>query len=56
MFAQLEVLTDRTNAAILAVPNSAVVEANGKKLVYVQNGNAYQSAEVMLGQTSGGHG
>ena len=53
MFAQLEVLTDRTNAAILAVPSSAVVEGNGKKLVYVQNGNAYQSAEVMLGQTSG---
>jgi len=53
MFAQLEVLTDRTNAAILAVPRSAVVEGNGKKLVYVQNGNAYQSAEVMLGQTSG---
>lgn len=52
MFAQLEVLTDRTPTAILAVPISAVVEANGKKIVYVQSGNAYQSAEVMLGQTS----
>jgi cobalt-zinc-cadmium efflux system membrane fusion protein len=30
-----------------------VVEANGKQLVYIQNGNAYQSAEVTLGQTSG---
>lgn len=53
MFAELEVLTDRTATAILAIPSSAVVEANSKKLVYVQNGNAYQSAEVTLGQTSG---
>jgi cobalt-zinc-cadmium efflux system membrane fusion protein len=30
-----------------------VVEANGKKLVYVQNGNAFQPVEVTLGQTSG---
>jgi membrane fusion protein, heavy metal efflux system len=47
------VLTDRTPTAILAIPTSAVVEANGKKLVYIQNGNAYQSVEVTLGQTSG---
>jgi len=53
MFAQLEVLTDQTPTAILVIPNWAVVEANGKKLVYIQNGNAYQSAEVTLGQTSG---
>ena len=53
MFAQLEVLTDRTPTAILAIPSSAVVDALGKKLVYVQNGNAYQPVEVTLGQTSG---
>jgi cobalt-zinc-cadmium efflux system membrane fusion protein len=53
MFAELEVLTDRTATAILAIPNSAVVDANGKKLVYVQNGNAFQPVEVTLGQTSG---
>ncbi|MGH7999260.1 MAG: efflux RND transporter periplasmic adaptor subunit [Brasilonema sp.] len=53
MFAELEVITDRTSKAMLAIPSSAVVEANGKKLVYVQNGNAFQSAEVTLGQTSG---
>ncbi|MBW4546349.1 MAG: efflux RND transporter periplasmic adaptor subunit [Symplocastrum torsivum CPER-KK1] len=52
MFAELEVLTDRTVAAILAIPTSAVVEANGKKQVYLQNGNAYQPVEVTLGQTS----
>ncbi len=53
MFAELEVLTDRTATAILAIPSSAVVEANGKKLVYLQNGNAFQPVEVTLGQTSG---
>jgi len=53
MFAQLEVLTDQTPTAVLVIPNWAVVEANGKKLVYIQNGNAYQGAEVTLGQTSG---
>jgi membrane fusion protein, heavy metal efflux system len=53
MFAELEVLTDQTSAAILAIKNSAIVEANGKKQVYIQNGNAYQPVEVTLGQTSG---
>ena len=53
MFAELEVLTDRAATAILAIPSSAVVEANGKKQVYVQNGNAFQPVEVTLGQTSG---
>lgn len=53
MFAQIEVLTEQTNTASLVVKSSAVVEANGKKLVYIQNGNAYQAAEVILGQTSG---
>ncbi len=52
MFAELEVLT-HTPTSILVISNSSVVEANGKKLVYIQNGNAYQSAEVTLGQTSG---
>ncbi|MFB2920654.1 efflux RND transporter periplasmic adaptor subunit [Aerosakkonema funiforme] len=53
LFAELEVITDRTATAILAIPSSAVVDANGKKLVYVQNGNAFQPVEVTLGQTSG---
>ena len=53
MFAQLEVLTDQTPTAILAIPSSAVVDAPGKKLVYVQSGNAFQAVEVTLGQTSG---
>ncbi|MBE9168570.1 efflux RND transporter periplasmic adaptor subunit [Pleurocapsales cyanobacterium LEGE 06147] len=53
MFAELEVLTDRTATPILAIPNSAVVEANGKQLIYLQNGNVFQSVEVTLGQTAG---
>ncbi|MEA5594095.1 efflux RND transporter periplasmic adaptor subunit [Rivularia sp. UHCC 0363] len=53
MFAELEVLTDKTEADILVIPNSAVVDVNGKKTVYVQNGNAFQPTEVSLGQTTG---
>ncbi len=53
MFADLEVLGDQLSSAILAIPSSAVVEANGKQQVYLQNGNTYQPVEVSLGQTSG---
>ena len=53
MFAHLEVLTDWTATGLLTIPNSAVVEANGKQMVYIQNGNAYQPVEVTLGQTIG---
>jgi cobalt-zinc-cadmium efflux system membrane fusion protein len=53
-FAELEVLTDRTPAAVLVVPKSAIVETNDQKqIVFVQNGNAFQPMEVMLGQASG---
>ena len=53
MFAELEVITDKTAASLLAIPTSAVVDANGKKVVYVQNGNAFQAADVTLGRTTG---
>jgi membrane fusion protein, heavy metal efflux system len=53
MFAELEVITAKTAASLLAIPAAAVVEANGKKVVYVQNGNAFQAAEVTFGRTSG---
>ena len=53
MFTELEVLTDRTATAILAIPTSSVVETNIKKLVFVQNKNVFQSVEVTLGQKSG---
>ncbi|RUT01538.1 nickel-cobalt resistance protein [Dulcicalothrix desertica PCC 7102] len=53
MFAELDVLTDKTSAPVIAIPAASIVDANGKKLVYVQNGNAFQATEVNLGQTSG---
>ncbi|MGA7932601.1 MAG: efflux RND transporter periplasmic adaptor subunit [Kovacikia sp.] len=54
MFVELDVLTDRTPAAVLAIPKSALVETNDKKtIVFVQNGSAFQPAEVTLGRESG---
>ncbi|MCU0543200.1 MAG: efflux RND transporter periplasmic adaptor subunit [Oscillatoriaceae cyanobacterium Prado104] len=53
MFAELEIFTEKTAANILAIPIAALVEANGKQLVYVKNGDAFQAVEVELGQTSG---
>ena len=53
MFAELDILTDKTATDVLVIPAAALVEVNGKKTVYVQNGNAYQSVDVEVGQTSG---
>lgn len=54
MFAELDLLTGRSSAAVLVIPQSAIVETNDKKtVVFVQNGNAYQSVEVSVGKTSG---
>ncbi|MEG5033384.1 efflux RND transporter periplasmic adaptor subunit [Microcoleus sp. AT3-D2] len=53
LFAELEILTDKTATNILAIPSSAVVDVSGKKTVYVQNGNAYQAVEIEQGQTAG---
>ncbi|KAM3097589.1 efflux RND transporter periplasmic adaptor subunit [Phormidesmis sp. 146-35] len=54
MFSELEVLTDQTPVAVLAVPASAIVQTNDKKtVVFVQNGTAFQPTEVTLGQRSG---
>lgn len=61
MFAELEVLTDsagrtasqRTPEPVLAIPQSAVVEANGRQLVFVQNGTSFQPVDVTLGRQAG---
>lgn len=54
MSAQMDVITDRTYAAALAVPKSALVDANGKTLVFHQEeGNTYEPVEVTLGRTAG---
>ncbi|APB34381.1 RND family efflux transporter MFP subunit [Gloeomargarita lithophora Alchichica-D10] len=54
MFVDLEVLTDRTPAAVLAIPKSAIVETNNnQRVVFVQNGHAFEPTEVILGRESG---
>jgi len=54
MFAELEVLTNRTPATVLAIPKSALVETNTQQtIVFVQNGSAFQPAEVTLGREFG---
>ncbi len=53
MFAELEVVIDRTNQGVIAIPSTAVVEANGKKIVYVESGNKFQAADVTLGRATG---
>jgi cobalt-zinc-cadmium efflux system membrane fusion protein len=53
MFAELEVMTSQADTATTVIPSSAIVDVDGKKLVYLQNGDAFQSVEVTLGQTSG---
>jgi membrane fusion protein, heavy metal efflux system len=53
MYAELRLVTDESTAPVIAVPSSSVVEADGKKIVYVQNDNTYQAVTVELGQTVG---
>ncbi|UAJ73083.1 efflux RND transporter periplasmic adaptor subunit [Synechocystis sp. PCC 7339] len=54
LFVELEVLTDRTPAPVLAVPQSAIVKTNDQQnLVFVQNGNVFEPITVTLGQVAG---
>ncbi len=53
MFTNIEILTDSVSVPTLAIPAASVVEANGKQLVFVQNGKSYQPVDVTLGKTSG---
>ncbi|MCC3404482.1 MAG: efflux RND transporter periplasmic adaptor subunit [Microcoleus sp. PH2017_10_PVI_O_A] len=53
LFAELEILTDKTATNVLAIPSAAVVDVSGKKTVYVQNGDAYQAVDIEVGQTAG---
>ena len=53
MFTNIEILTDSVSVPTLAIPAASVVEANGKQLVFVQNGKSYQPIDVTLGRTSG---
>jgi membrane fusion protein, heavy metal efflux system len=53
MFTNIEILTDNTATSTLAIPSASIIEANGKNLVFVQNGKSYQPIEVTVGRTSG---
>ncbi len=54
MFARLEIITNDTPTPILAINSTAVVESDGKQIVFVQKDDDYARVEVTLGQTSGG--
>lgn len=54
MFAELELLTSQALSPVIAIPAIAVVEVQGKQLVYVQNGKSFEPTEVTLGQVSDG--
>ncbi|HEY9865968.1 MAG TPA: efflux RND transporter periplasmic adaptor subunit [Candidatus Obscuribacterales bacterium] len=51
MFAELELITNQTTTPLLSIPTNAVVDGNGKSLVYVQNGQSFTPIEVSLGKT-----
>ncbi|MBD2188443.1 efflux RND transporter periplasmic adaptor subunit [Pseudanabaena mucicola] len=54
MFAELELLTSQALSPVIAIPAIAVVDMQGKKLVYVENGKSFEPTEVTLGQVSDG--
>jgi cobalt-zinc-cadmium efflux system membrane fusion protein len=53
MFATLRLITAKGIAPVPVVPRSAVLDIDGQKLVYVQNGDAFEPVAVQLGQASG---
>ncbi len=53
MFAEIRILTDRTPAAVLAIPQTAIVDNNGSPRVFVQQRGGFRPVEVTLGQTAG---
>jgi cobalt-zinc-cadmium efflux system membrane fusion protein len=53
MFAELEIVTTQTSMPVLTIPPSSIIEANGKSIVYVKNGQSFEPAEVTLGQQFG---
>lgn len=53
MFAQLEILTGTTSETVVSVPTAAIVNAGGRSVVYVKNGQNYEPVEVQLGRVDG---
>lgn len=59
MFATVEIQTGAGDRAVLAVPERAIVEANGQRLIYVENGDRagasqFQPVAVEPGEPFGG--
>lgn len=48
MFARASVIL-RANGAALTIPNSAIIEANGEKFVFVRDGEKYKRVEISIG-------
>lgn len=48
-----ETLTANADATKLSVPNSSIVDAEGQKLVYVQEGTSYKPVVIQTGTTQG---
>ncbi len=53
MFAQVEVATSQSEKPVISIPSSALVSANGKPVVYVQNGSKFAAVDVVLGEKFG---
>jgi cobalt-zinc-cadmium efflux system membrane fusion protein len=52
MFANVEIITDVRSTAV-SVPQSAVLDDGGKKIVFVADGKSYKQRQVQLGIQSG---
>lgn len=50
MFVTAEVVVGQTGGSRIVIPASALIEDNGRNLVYVQYGNYFQPATVQVGQ------
>ena len=48
MFARASVIL-RAHEAALTIPNSAIIEANGEKFVFIRNGQEYNRVEINIG-------
>ncbi len=53
MFATLRLTTGSRAQPVTVIPRSAVLEVDGKQVVYVQNGDAFDPTTVTLGQSDG---
>ena len=48
MFANVSLIL-RNNESALAIPNSAILEANGEKFVFVRQGDSFDRVDIMVG-------